>query len=139
MVDEILNAEAYTNDEDIQDFGATAKPLSCAFCGGEVFLKLFSCKNTCVRNSTVDPTPANIISICPSCYVDGRTCLCGDMTPFRLQPITPMVTLRDEVATWLRRRSKDVLLEDSEDDATIDDPQNTAEQEQSVLPSSLCL
>ena len=121
VVDDILRAEAYTNDEEIPSFGSSATTLSCAFCGGEVFQKVFRCRNNCPREETDNAVPADVVSICPPCYVDGRACLCGKMAPFRLVPMAPMVTSRNEVATWLRRNSKDLLLsDDSEDDADRD-------------------
>lgn len=119
LVNEILRAEAYTNDEEIPSFSDPTSTLSCAFCGGEVFQKAFRCRNKCLREGA-DLAPANIF-ICPSCYVDGRTCFCSEMTPLRLSPMAPMVTSRDEVATWLRSHSKNLLLsDDSEDDTDAD-------------------
>ncbi|KAF9790994.1 hypothetical protein BJ322DRAFT_419660 [Thelephora terrestris] len=127
VVDEILRAEAYTNDEEIPNFRTTVAPLSCAFCGGEVFQKVFSCRKRCLREGSIDS-----ISICPSCYVDGRTCLCGDMTPFRLQPMAPMVASRNRIAIWLRTHSKAALLsDDSGDDETTENLHDVEE-----LPSS---
>jgi hypothetical protein len=117
LVDDILRAEAYTNDKEIPSFGNSATTLSCAFCGGEVFQKVFRCKNKCRRDLTIDFTPPDIIAICPACYVDGRTCRCGKMTPFRLQSMEPMVASRNKVATWLRSSSKDLLSDNSEDDS----------------------
>jgi hypothetical protein len=128
VVDEILRVEAYTNEEDIPNFGNAAIAPSCAFCGGEVFQKIFSCKNRCLKDKTVGSTPMDVVSICPSCYVDGRTCFCGEMTPFRLRPISPMVTSRDKIAAWFRSNSKDVLLsDDSEDETPTEDPHEDAE------------
>ena len=120
VVDEILRAEAYTNDEEIPILDDPAATHSCAFCGGEMFQKGFRCKNECPRGGT-DSIPTNTISVCPSCYIDGRTCLCGEMLPFRLLPMEQMVAARNKVATWLRSHGKDVLLsEDSGDDTDAD-------------------
>lgn len=116
LVDEILKAEAYTNDEEIPNLSDSPTTISCAFCGGEVFQKVFRCRNKCPKEGT-DPTLTGTIVICPSCYIDGRTCLCGKMAPFRLRPIAQMVAFRNEVAAWLRSCGKDLLLsDDSEDD-----------------------
>jgi len=136
VVDEILRAEAYTNDEEIPIFDDPVAARSCAFCGGEVFQKGFRCRNKCPREGT-DSIPINVISICPSCYIDGRTCLCGNMLPFRLLPIAQMVTARNRVATWLRSHGKDVLLsDDSGDDGDID-RHDTAELSVSLSSSRL--
>lgn len=122
VTDEILRAEAYTNDEELPTFDNPATTLSCAFCGGEVFQKLFRCRNECSLEGE-DSTPPNAISICPSCYIDGRTCLCGEMSPFRLLPMAPMVTARNRVAAWVRTHGRDITLsDDSGDDADADRP-----------------
>ena len=120
VVDEILREEAYTNDEEIPTFDDPATILSCGFCGGEVFQKFFRCRNECPREETYS-TSTDAILICTSCYIDGRTCLCGEMSSFRLLPMAPMVAARNKVAAWLRNHGKDVLLSDeSGDDADID-------------------
>ena len=120
VVDEILRAEAYTNDEEIPTLDDPPITLSCAFCGGEVFQKVFCCRNECPREDTYS-TPTSAISICPSCYIDGRTCLCGEMSPFRLSSMEPMVVARNRSAAWLRSHGKDVLLsDDSGDEADVD-------------------
>lgn len=134
MVNEILRTEAYTNEEDIPSLGDLTITLSCAFCGGEIFQKVFRCKNKCLREGAIGFAPTNIISVCPSCYIDGRTCLCGKMAPSCLQPMAPMVTSRDKVAAWLRSSGKDLLLSDDSEDNRATDRRGIAEQ-LSVLSS----
>ena len=137
MVDEILRAEAYTNDGEIPTFSNPPTNFSCAFCRGEVFQKVFCCKNECLTGETVGPTPTNV-SICPACYVDGRTCFCGKMVPFRLRSIEPMVASRNRVAIWFKRSTKDLLLTDDSEDDTDADAGRRDVAELSVVSLSSC-
>jgi hypothetical protein len=45
----------------------------CSCCGGDIFQSFFRCLR-CVP-STVSPRVG--LALCPGCYCEGRTCLCG--------------------------------------------------------------
>lgn len=47
----------------------------CDFCGADIFTSCWECA-TC---STTGPNEC--IRICPHCYIEGRSCRCGAMTP----------------------------------------------------------
>jgi hypothetical protein len=74
---------------------------SCSFCGGELFRTAFRCTGSCVRNDAIDDVVDSKIILCNLCFVDGRGCRCGSMTPYRLQPLEGLVNLRTRIADML--------------------------------------
>ncbi|KAJ6502419.1 hypothetical protein C8R45DRAFT_619402 [Mycena sanguinolenta] len=55
--------------------------LTCDFCGGDIFLSFFECRS-CVNGSR-QAQPGAGFSVCPGCYVEGRTCACEVMSPMQ--------------------------------------------------------
>ena len=51
--------------------------IVCDFCGADIFQSFFECNHCIVENGTAES--GGSCAICPRCYVDGRTCKCGDM------------------------------------------------------------
>lgn len=94
LFEEVLASGFCDEDESIPVLSSTALPHFCAFCGGELFRSVFSCTGECKRDQG---QPGDSITICASCYVDGRTCECGHMAPHRLQPLTELLKVRDDV------------------------------------------
>ncbi|KAA1469506.1 hypothetical protein DENSPDRAFT_608816 [Dentipellis sp. KUC8613] len=79
----------------VADFSHTAyadtgySTFTCDFCGADIFLSFFECQS-CVPDpesesgSDTRQTLGDGLLICPGCFVEGRTCLCGEMTPVQI-------------------------------------------------------
>lgn len=94
LFEEILTSSFCDDDESVPTLDTATPPQFCAFCGGELFRSVFSCAGHCGRSQN---RPEEEVTICASCYVDGRTCECGVMAPRRLQQLTGLLKFRDDV------------------------------------------
>ena len=67
-----------------------AEHFVCDFCGADIFHSLFQCNlgDECSERRN-EP-----FIVCSACYVDGRSCLCTDMSPYRLHPFTELLESR---------------------------------------------
>lgn len=81
--------EAITGDDPTT---VQADHCICDFCGADVFQAFFECK---ICNSEDGHETTEGILICPSCYVEGRTCLCGSMEPVQLRSFRSLVASRN--------------------------------------------
>jgi hypothetical protein len=101
LLDEVICFSHCLNDSEIP----TSEPLSpypsCSFCGGELFRTAFLCAGSCVRDGAADDTAGSKVVFCNLCVVDGRTCRCGSMTPYRFQSLEELVNLRAKIADLL--------------------------------------
>lgn len=81
---------------------ASSEP-ACHFCGSCLFLSCFHCTGGC-SNSERDFLSGNLsIFICSTCYVEGRTCGCGNMEPGRLSSFSQMLQDRNNALDVLSR------------------------------------
>ena len=108
LFEEILTSCFCDDDEEVPNLQSATPPQFCAFCGGELFRSVFLCVGQCGQSQD---QPEDAIAICASCYVDGRTCECGVMAPRRLQQLTGLLTLRDNV----RRLLFDIMGDDHDE------------------------
>jgi hypothetical protein len=74
--------------------------VTCDFCDTDVFQSFFECRK-CVASDAMDTGGTHEsrddgLVICPSCYVEGRTCQCEDMQPMQCRPFSEL--LRDRNA-----------------------------------------
>ena len=125
MFEEIVDLEFYPDYDQLAL--ESLADISCASCGGEIFLTLFSCGGTCVANSK---TGKNGVIVCPLCFIDGRTCSCGEMRPLRVREMDPLVELRTEAQALIRGNAERLFLSESELNAV---------DVQSILTASLIL
>ena len=85
MVDEILGVESYPEGDQLPSLDMQPSiDLTCASCGGEIFLTVFRCEGPCLRDGETEISAKSQVLICPLCFVDGRTCSCQDMRPARV-------------------------------------------------------
>ena len=85
---------------------ATSCNFACDFCGSDIFQSFFECQQCSINLGDNVEVPQNIgdgLIICPSCYVEGRTCACGSMEPAQCRPFRLLVQTRNKTAGILRR------------------------------------
>jgi hypothetical protein len=68
--------------------------ITCDACTCDIFVSFFECRNC-------DATSA--LTLCPSCYIDGRTCRCGSMIPVQCRRFDDLISDRKRVAQVLTR------------------------------------
>ena len=101
LLDEVIDSSRCSQEELPPIADLTLPPPPCSFCGGELFRTLFCCVNSCVRDGTTGGSVDCKILICSHCFIDGRSCRCGFMKPYRIQPLDDLVELRKNVASLL--------------------------------------
>ncbi|TFY64870.1 hypothetical protein EVJ58_g2337 [Rhodofomes roseus] len=55
--------------------------FACDFCGADIFQSYFKCDQCCMPPAAGMQHEGDSLVICPSCYVEGRSCRCTNMTP----------------------------------------------------------
>jgi hypothetical protein len=72
--------------------------LICDFCGADIFHSFFQCNlgDECSEGRN-EP-----LIVCSACYVDGRSCFCMDMSPYRLHPFTELLESRQRAIDTLK-------------------------------------
>ena len=101
LFDEVINFDLCSRDNELPMIVLVSPHPSCSFCGGELFRTAFHCTGTCVQDNAANDTPDSKIVLCSLCFVDGRGCRCGSMTPYRLQSLEGLVDLRTQIADLL--------------------------------------
>ncbi|KAI0699701.1 hypothetical protein BC835DRAFT_1267469 [Cytidiella melzeri] len=91
---------------------ATECNFACDFCGSDIFQSFFECRECSVpSNETAEPdidagasTPriGSGLIICPSCYVEGRTCKCALMNAAQCGPFQVLFNARNDATDALR-------------------------------------
>lgn len=103
LFDDVLLEGYCTGHESLDFINCTPREPVCHFCGSCLFLSCFRCVGGC-SDSDRDPSPGDSpICICPTCYVEGRTCSCGDMDPERLSSLSRMLQDRNRAAEVLSK------------------------------------
>ena len=72
---------------------------TCDYCGADIFQSYFRCE-TCCTMPAIDGRIDDALVICAACYVEGRSCKCGNMTP----------TQRHRTEALLEDRNKAALI-----------------------------
>ncbi|KAG6887505.1 hypothetical protein C0995_014763 [Termitomyces sp. Mi166 len=80
--------------------------LTCDFCGADIFQSFFECLK-CVP-SRKGPDSSTVkhgdgLVICPGCYIEGRSCNCGDMDPIQCRPFQELVSAHNQVVELLSK------------------------------------
>lgn len=83
LFDEVLLQEYTRNHANIPhlSLNSPAEHHTCDFCGADIFHSFFSC-DSCITPGDGDQQQLGLddgLLICAGCYVEGRTCKCGDM------------------------------------------------------------
>lgn len=75
--------------------------IACDFCGADVFQSFFEC-DKCIPPPSSDNSGVLLLGcglvLCPSCYVEGRSCRCGVMQPVQCRVIGDLFKSRDNAA-----------------------------------------
>lgn len=100
LLDAVISSSYYSQDESLPLIKLSPPP-PCSFCGGELFRTAFRCTDSCARDDATSESMGSKILICNLCFVDGRACRCGSMTPYRLQPLDGLIELRTNIAELL--------------------------------------
>ena len=103
LADHVL-AEEYASPGQLDDLAehALTGPLSCDFCGADIFQSFFICGSSCTPPASEGGEGDNIM-VCPMCYVEGRSCPCDRMQPAQvpIRPLTDLITQRNAAAKTL--------------------------------------
>lgn len=98
LFDEILQEE-YCNDHGSLDSAEIQRGYStCNFCGSCLFLSALLC-NGCSQETT------RPVLVCAGCYVEGRSCRCGIMSPVRIGDFPGALRDRNNAASSLFKTS----------------------------------
>ncbi|KAF9227649.1 hypothetical protein BS17DRAFT_774094 [Gyrodon lividus] len=72
--------------------------LHCDFCGADVFQSFFEC-DSCTPMPSSEASGILAVGdglvLCPLCYVEGRTCRCGETQPVQCRPFSDLLETRD--------------------------------------------
>ena len=82
--------------------------LACDFCGADIFQSFFEC-TLCKEPAAVEPRSSlgDGLLVCSGCYIEGRTCMCGDMVPAQCRPLEVLVDDRNLAAKALSEAHDD--------------------------------
>jgi hypothetical protein len=101
------NASSVTLTHDGKDGANVSKDpdgrIVCDFCGGDIFQSFFEC-NRCVERPLEDSEKdehAESYVVCAGCYVEGRSCPCGEMDAKQRQPFDELLQLRQDASDAL--------------------------------------
>ena len=115
IVDEILGVESHPEDDQLPSLEEQPPvDLACASCGGEIFQMAFICGGSCLADVRTETSNGNKVTICPLCFVDGRTCSCGEMRPLHVREIGPFIKTRDMVHDFIRGTAEEFLFSEDE-------------------------
>lgn len=103
LFDEVLLEGYCTDHESLNLINRAFDELVCHFCGSCLFLSCFRCVGDCSYSERDSPPGNSSIRICPTCYVEGRTCGCGSMDPERLSSLSRMLQDRNRAAEALTK------------------------------------
>lgn len=85
--------------------------LHCDFCGADIFQSFFECDSCLPASSSgvsagILPVGDGLV-LCPLCYVEGRTCQCGEMQPVQCRPFSDLLRIRDRAVRAIQRIDDD--------------------------------
>lgn len=117
LFDDILIAEASISRDSMPHISQSGVShtdnLHCDFCGADIFQSFFECDSCLpVSSSSVSggvlPVGDGLI-LCPSCYVEGRTCQCGNMQPVQCRPFGYLLGIRDRAVKAIQCVNNDYI------------------------------
>ncbi|CDO68310.1 hypothetical protein BN946_scf184799.g37 [Trametes cinnabarina] len=77
--------------------------FACDFCGADLFQSFFECKHCREPGAGVQPEVGDGLLICPGCYVEGRSCVCGQLEPVQCRSFDTLLLERNAAAEVLSR------------------------------------
>lgn len=87
--------------------------VTCDFCDTDVFQSFFECRKCVVppvdeamETGTAHEVHGDGLVICPSCYVEGRTCRCEIMQPTQCRPFNELLCDRNMAMKVLEQVEK---------------------------------
>lgn len=88
---------------------------TCDFCGADIFQSYFECRHCVLPSAAMDNVSnqkpfGEGLAICPSCYVDGRSCPCEYMTPVQCRPFGDLLRDRNKTINVLELTKLDNTL-----------------------------
>lgn len=90
--------------------------LMCDFCGADIFQSFFECRDCGQSKLNESPEAATgnnagyDLLVCPGCYVEGRICRCGSMTPGQWVPFEQLLVVRNDVQKLVSSRDPDISI-----------------------------
>lgn len=79
--------------------------IACDFCGGDLFQSFFECQTCLPKETDLTAGHGDGLLICAACYVEGRSCLCGDMYPVQIRPFETLLRERNRAAIVLDKHA----------------------------------
>ncbi|KAH7889431.1 hypothetical protein F5I97DRAFT_1802038, partial [Phlebopus sp. FC_14] len=80
--------------------------MTCDFCAADIFQSFFECESCAPSSSSRSSqdviTLGDGLILCPLCYVEGRTCRCGNMEPVQCRPFNDLLQARDKAMQVIR-------------------------------------
>lgn len=105
LFDDILAQEVTVQHDflpHISQSGSTyCDDINCDFCGADIFQSFFECDKCVSPSPSGDSSPILLgygLVICPSCYVEGRSCRCGNMQPVQCRVMADLLQSRNDAA-----------------------------------------
>lgn len=101
LFDDVL-LEGYSNNHDTLFLPTNVgNNPTCHYCSASLFLSYFGCAGMCLDLDGDFSEGDMSIRVCGTCYVEGRFCGCGGMTPTRLRDFSTMLRERNDAAIAL--------------------------------------
>lgn len=115
LFDDVLALEYTSQHASLAHISNTSDPeptpfesIRCDFCGADIFQSFFEC-GKCLPSSSPNSEESRIVLLgdglvlCPSCYVEGRTCQCGEMQPVQCRVMGDLLQSRDRAVKAICR------------------------------------
>ncbi|KAI8998664.1 hypothetical protein BD414DRAFT_453628, partial [Trametes punicea] len=77
--------------------------IACDFCGADLFQSFFECKRCWTSEGALQLQVGDGLLLCPACYVEGRSCDCGEMEPAQCRPFDTLLFDRNQAMQVLSR------------------------------------
>lgn len=74
--------------------------IACDFCGADIFQSFFECSK-CHEGGPALARPGHGLIICPTCYIEGRSCDCQEMAPKQYRYFSKLLEDRNLAADAL--------------------------------------
>lgn len=83
----------------------------CDYCGADIFQSYFKCETCCTTPATDSQRADDALVICAGCYVEGRSCKCGVMTPTQRHRTEALLHDRNKAALILHHLSTPAMAQ----------------------------
>ncbi|KZT11347.1 uncharacterized protein LAESUDRAFT_642015 [Laetiporus sulphureus 93-53] len=80
-----------------------SRNVACDFCGADIFQSFFECQSCLSQGAEKPDRYGDGLLICAPCYVEGRSCRCGVMTPVQCRPFVELLQDRNNAANALKQ------------------------------------